>query len=106
MKTLTSPQINPNKKTIEFFLQDDGATHVSVAGASQVCLAGSFNNWAHDILAMTREEDGIWKIEIPMLPKGKYHYKFFIDDKVWLEDIENPFREPDGTIGFNSIFTI
>lgn len=105
MKTLTSPQINAKKKTIEFFLQDDGPPHVSVAGASQVCLAGDFNNWAHDILSMTRQ-DGIWKIEIPMLPKGKYHYKFFIDDKVWLEDIENPFREPDGLTGFNSIFTI
>ena len=106
MKTLTSPQINASKETIEFFLQDDGAHHVSVAGASQVCLAGSFNHWAHDILSMTHQEDGIWKIEIPMLPKGRYHYKFFIDDKVWLEDIQNPFREPDGMIGFNSIFTI
>ncbi|MEJ7768364.1 MAG: glycogen-binding domain-containing protein [Chitinophagaceae bacterium] len=106
MKTLSSPHINTAKKTIEFSLQDDGATHVSVAGASQVCLAGSFNNWAHDTLAMTHEDDGIWKIEIPMLPRGKYHYKFFVDDKVWMEDIENPYREPDGSTGFYSILTI
>jgi 1,4-alpha-glucan branching enzyme len=96
MKTLTSPQINPL----------NAAYHVSCAGALNVCLAGSFNHWAHDLLAMTRQEDGVWKIEIPMLPSGKYQYKFFVDDKVWMEDFENPYREPDGLTGFNSILTI
>jgi 1,4-alpha-glucan branching enzyme len=106
MKTLTSPQINDKKETIEFFFQDNAAPHVSITGASQVCLAGSFNNWAHEGLNMTHQDDGCWKIEIPMLPKGKYQYKFYIDDKVWMEDTENPFREPDGRIGFNSILTV
>ena len=55
---------------------------------------------------MKPDRDGMWQIEIPMLPKGIYHYKFFVDDKMWTEDINNPNREPDGVIGFSSILTI
>src|ERR1700712_1052340 len=98
MKPSESPYINPRKKTIQFTIQNVCASHVS--------LSGSFNHWAHDSLAMKPDRNGIWKIEIPMLPKGKYHYKFFMDDKMWTEDINNPDREPDGVIGFNSILTI
>ena len=54
-----------------------------------------FNHWAHDELNMQSVNKDIWKIEIPMLPHGKYYYKFFIDDRMWMEDIENPLREPD-----------
>jgi hypothetical protein len=50
--------------------------------------------------------DDMWIIEIPMLPSGKYHYKFFIDDRMAVEDIENPLREPDGVAGWNSVLTI
>ncbi len=106
MNNQNSPQINVNKKTIEFSLHDDCAAHVSFAGASHVSLAGSFNNWAKDVLQLEQDNEGVWKIEIPMLPEGKYHYKFFVDDKIWTEDIDNPNREPDGSIGFYSIFTI
>jgi hypothetical protein len=48
-------------------------------------------------------KNGIWKIEIPMLPAGWYHYKFFVDDRMWMEDIDNPYREPYGFNDFNSI---
>jgi 1,4-alpha-glucan branching enzyme len=98
MKTHTSPHIDAKKRTIEFFLKNNCA--------SQVSLSGSFNHWAHDVLLMKPDPDGVWKIEIPMLPEGKYQYKFIVDDKMWTEDIDNPYREPDGLIGFNSILTV
>ena len=98
MKNLTSPHINKHKKTIEFHVQNEQA--------SQVCLSGSFNHWAQDVLLLKPDKKGLWKIEIPMLPKGKYHYKFFVDDKMWMEDIDNPYREPDGFTGFYSILTV
>jgi hypothetical protein len=41
-----------------------------------------------------------------MLPAGRYYYKFFVDEKTWTEDYENPYREPDGFRGFNSILII
>jgi serine protease AprX len=98
MKQHASPFINKRKKAIEFYMQNPCASHIS--------LAGSFNHWAHGSLLMEPTKNGLWKIEIPMLPKGTYHYKFFVDDKVWTEDIDNPFREPDGLNGFNSILMV
>jgi len=93
-----SPQLNGKQNTIEFYVQHDCASHIS--------LAGSFNHWEKDVLLFEPGKNGLWKIEIPMLPAGKYKYKFFIDDNEWIEDINNPYREPDGFSGFNSILTI
>jgi len=98
MKQHASPFINKRKKAIEFYIKNSCASHIS--------LAGSFNHWAHDALVLEPKKDGVWKIEIPMLPKGTYHYKFFVDDKVWMEDIDNPYRQPDGLNGFNSVLRI
>jgi serine protease AprX len=98
MKPYPSPYINDQQKTIEFYMQHDCA--------SQISLAGSFNHWAQDVLLLEPGKKGMWKIEIPMLSAGKYQYKFFIDDKVWMEDVDNPYREPDGFHGFNSILII
>ncbi|MBL7744660.1 MAG: S8 family serine peptidase [Chitinophagaceae bacterium] len=94
----SSPHINKEQNTIEFYIQHDCA--------SQVSLAGSFNQWARDVLLLEPGKQGWWKIEVPMMPPGKYYYKFFVDEKVWLEDTGNPHREPDGFNGFNSILTI
>ena len=98
MKTVSSPHINPKKKTISFYIHNDCA--------HQISLAGSFNHWAQDVLLMEPGKNGVWKIEIPILPKGRYHYKFFLDDKMWMEDIDNPYRQPDGLNGFNSLLMI
>ena len=104
MKLHDSPYINKRKKTIEFYVH-----HLGAAACSHICLAGSFNHWVPDelLLRPKKEKNGeFWKIAIPMLPRGKYYYKFFIDDKMWMEDIENPLREPDGVTGFNSVLTV
>lgn len=98
MKTHESPFINKKKKTIEFHIQNSCANNIS--------LVGSFNHWAQDVLLMEPVKDGSWKIEIPMLPKGRYHYKFLIDDKMWVEDVENPLREHDSFNGWNSILEV
>ena len=93
-----SPFINYEQHAITFFMQHDCA--------GQVALAGSFNNWAPDVLLLQPVQNGIWKISIPMLPAGRYQYKFFIDETTWLEDAGNPYREPDGFNGLNSILTV
>ena len=98
MKPYESPHINSRKKTIAFFIQNKCA--------NQISLAGTFNHWAHDTLLMEPGKDGMWKIEIPLLPKGNYKYKFFIDERMWVEDVDNPVREPDGLNGWNSILMI
>jgi len=98
MKSNASPFVNQQKKSIEFYMQSDCA--------SQISLAGSFNEWANDVLLLEPGRNGLWKIEIPMLPAGRYKYKFFIDDKMWMEDVDNPYREPDGFAGFNSLLVV
>jgi serine protease AprX len=98
MQPEESPRINGKQNSIEFYVQHDCA--------SQISLAGTFNHWVQDVLLLEPGKNGLWKIEIPMLPAGRYHYKFFVDDKVWLEDVNNPYREPDGFSGFNSILVV
>ena len=98
MKTHESPFVNRKKKTIEFHIQNECADHIY--------LSGSFNHWAHDVLMMQPAKNGMWKIEIPMLPKGRYQYKFFIDERMWVEDVENPLRVHDGINGWNSILEV
>ena len=98
IKEHASPFVNAQKKTIEFFIDNSCAEEIS--------LAGSFNHWEPGVLLLEPLRDAVWKIEIPMLPRGKYHYKFLIDGKHWMEDIDNPYREPDGFSGFNSILIV
>ncbi len=98
MKPEDSPQVNGMQNTIDFYVQHDCA--------SQISLAGTFNHWAQDVLLLEPGKNGVWKIEIPMLPQGKYKYKFLVDDKEWIEDVNNPYREPDGFSGFNSILIV
>jgi 1,4-alpha-glucan branching enzyme len=98
MRAYTSPFINEDSNTISFYIDNDCAKKVS--------LTGSFNNWARNVLLLQHENNGLWHIDIPMLRGGRYQYKFLIDDKMWVEDIDNPYKEPDGQIGFNSVLII
>ena len=98
LKPSLSPFINKDTNTIEL--------HIENAYATQVYVAGTFNHWAHDQLPMHVDKDGVWTLELPMLPPGKYGYKFLIDGKMWVEDYENQYHEPDGVSGFNSILII
>jgi serine protease AprX len=93
-----SPFINRMKNCIEFIVYHDRA--------GQISLAGSFNQWAGDVLLLEPGRNGFWKIEIPMLPRGKYGYKYLVDEKCWLEDVNNLFKEPDGYGGFNNLLLV
>ena len=98
MRPYTSPFINEDSNTISFYINNECAKKIS--------LTGSFNNWARNSFLMQPETDGLWHIDIPMLPDGRHQYKFLIDDRMWVEDIDNPYKEPDGHTGFNSIIII
>lgn len=93
-----SPFINYEKKKITFHFHYHDAHHIKVSG--------DFVNWSEDALPMTQIEEGIWKLSIPILPKGHYQYKFVIDGWIWKSDPMNFYRMPDGFNGFNSRFYI
>jgi len=70
--------------------------------ARRVTVAGSFNNWQPEQYLFTNDGNGLWTAEIPILPAGHYSYKFVVDEQRWIDDPENPFREPDRYNGLNS----
>jgi serine protease AprX len=93
-----SPHFDRDRHVIELYIQNQCA--------EEIVLAGSFNNWDRQQLLMEPCEGGIWKFELPMLPNGTYEYKFLIDQRMWMEDVDNPFRRPDGFTGFNSVLFV
>jgi len=93
-----SPLVNRRQNTIGFYVQNECA--------SQISLAGTFNHWQQDVLLLEPGINGRWEIEMPIPAPGRYQYKFFINESIWMEDMNNSYREPDDFGGFNSIFTI
>jgi hypothetical protein len=73
----------------------------SFRDAKKVFVAGSFNNWKPDELAMTKTANG-WQLPL-YLTEGTHTYKFVADGK-WYSDPGNKEQLPDGNGGFNSVF--
>ena len=82
-------------------------------GAVDVQLAGSFTNWQHGALPMTRTDSG-WISVVPLRP-GKYWYKFIIHEVEqtpnkfssiygWTTDRENKLTEIDPNGNVNSVY--
>jgi Glycogen recognition site of AMP-activated protein kinase/Carbohydrate-binding module 48 (Isoamylase N-terminal domain) len=69
--------------------------------ANKVMLAGTFNKWDPDNLAMKRTDSG-WVAEVKLLP-GKHWYKFIVDGE-WTIDNDNRLNENDGRGNTNSVF--
>jgi Glycogen recognition site of AMP-activated protein kinase len=69
--------------------------------ATKVFLAGSFNEWKPNDLAMIRTDSG-WIANVVLKP-GKYFYKFIVDGN-WMVDEQNKLRENDNEGNTNSVF--
>lgn len=52
--------------------------------ARKVAVAGNFNNWDPESLAMKKNKRGQWKATVKLLP-GRYEYKYFVDGS-WVLD--------------------
>ncbi|HEV2764490.1 MAG TPA: S8 family serine peptidase [Pyrinomonadaceae bacterium] len=81
-----------------FFYHDDAA--------SGVALAGDFNDWKASRAALTKTQDGLWRVALDAPPAGRYRYKFVLDGTRWTDDPANGLKEPDGFGGLNSILEI
>ncbi|MBS1915729.1 MAG: hypothetical protein JST87_05590 [Bacteroidetes bacterium] len=71
--------------------------------AKKVMLAGDFNEWAPDEIAMKKTPDG-WEASYALGP-GNYQYKFIVDDR-WITDPANPQKVNDGRGNINSYLVI
>jgi alpha-amylase/alpha-mannosidase (GH57 family) len=72
--------------------------------ANEVYVAGEFNGWSPTADLMTKGDDGIWRIILPVGP-GRYEYKFVVDGN-WQEDPQNPDSVPDPYGGSNSVLNV
>jgi serine protease AprX len=91
-----APRVRDGK--IVFHYHDDSAT--------EVFLAGDFNDWKPAEIRFTRSADGVWCAAINLLKSGKYRYKFYVDGKFWTEDASHGLKEEDGLGGFHSILMV
>jgi hypothetical protein len=88
----------------DFLLKEDSVVIFflrNYLNANKVMLAGSFNGWDPNKLAMTKTDSG-WIAAVKLGP-GKYWYKFITDGK-WIVDPDNNLRESDGRGNVNSYY--
>lgn len=72
--------------------------------ASEVNLAGDFNDWMPHTSPMTRLEDGDYEIQMKLNP-GRYRYRHVIDGR-WSHDDRNPFSELNEYGELNSVVEV
>lgn len=72
--------------------------------ARRVELAGTFNGWGAQGIALARGADGGWTATLE-LPRGRYEYTFVVDGQRWLPDATAESVE-DGFGGRNAVIDI
>ncbi len=97
--TEDDPIINRENNSITFYI------HLPFAETS-VSLSASFNNWKKNEILLKPAKNNIWYVHIPMLPNGRYEYKYLVDNHQWVEDLANPWRVIDNYGGWNNVFEI
>ena len=68
-------------KAIDYHASDMLSVELSVPApaAEQVYLAGDFNGWSANSIALSDQDgDGVWSVTIT-LPRGNYAYQFVVD---------------------------
>jgi anti-sigma-K factor RskA len=63
--------------------------------AHHVAVAGTFNKWKVAANVLTKQENGVWTINIPLKP-GEYSYMFIVDGKAWVTDPNAEAYHDDG----------
>lgn len=92
--------------TVMFSTQQDTTVTLMLQGhdkARSVCIAGSFNNWNPQSIAMKKNADA-WIGNVKVKP-GSHTYKFVVDGN-WIEDPSNPLTAQDGNGNTNSVLVI
>jgi chromosome partitioning protein len=74
------------------------------SGASEVQLAGDFNDWMPHTTPMRRQSNGDYEMRL-RLPKGRYRYRLVIDGR-WSHDMHNPQVETNEYGELNSIVEV
>jgi len=73
--------------------------------AHHVAVAGTFNKWKVDANVLTKQENGVWTISIPLKP-GEYSYMFIVDGKAWVTDPNAETYSDDGFGNKNAVVRV
>lgn len=86
-----------SNKRIKFIYNDEPG--------KKVYLAGNFNNWTpYEKQLKDKKKTGVYEYSV-ILPKGKYEYKFVVDDK-WTMDPNCPEWTHNDMGTLNSVVTV
>ena len=83
---------------IIFLLHDHQVRHVAVLG--------DWDNWRMPGFPAVQIEPGLWQADVPLLPPGRYVYKFLLDGERWQDDPANLHRVHDEYGGLNSVLFV
>ncbi len=72
--------------------------------ASQVSVAGTFNDWDPAARPMKRDKNGVWRTWMA-LPSGEYQYLFVVDS-AWRDDPACPQRVPNPYGSHNCVLCV
>jgi chromosome partitioning protein len=72
--------------------------------ASQVLIAGDFNNWQPIATPMQARAPGEWTMRLPLRP-GRYRYRFVVDGK-WVTDPHNTYVEANQYGELNNVVEV
>lgn len=73
--------------------------------AHEVAVAGDFNGWEPQTARMRRGTGGVWSVEIPLAPGGRYQYMFVVDGQ-WVTDPSASATLDDGFGGKNGLLEL
>ena len=96
------------KKTVRSSQKTQGRRIVNLTYSStpgkRVFVAGSFNNWQIEKELKDKENSGIYRCQLRLLP-GEYQYKFIVNGN-WCLDAENPNFTANGFGTLNSLLHV
>jgi 1,4-alpha-glucan branching enzyme len=73
------------------------------AGATDVAVAGDFNDWSTDAHRMSRRDDESFSITIELATGRRYQYRYWIDGRDWENDWYADAYVPNEYGGNNSL---
>ncbi len=79
---------------------------IEAAGAHEVYLAGSFNDWNPKRHPLKRHRHGLWQVTVRLSP-GRHEYRFVVDG-IWASDpkavetAQNPFGSENSILVIKS----
>jgi 1,4-alpha-glucan branching enzyme len=77
-----------------------------ISSANVVNLAGDFNNWNIESIAMKKAKNGEFSASIELEKGREYQFKYVIDGKAWLNDAEADKFVPNAFHSENSVVVV